>query len=182
MLLKSFLLFSYSTDSPCKKQSASEGLPCRGKPGKGLFAREALLSDLTGLLEKQSLEIEKKELTEEEAEAYASQVLQNLQSLNLSENQVSDIGALEDLTGLTKLNLSSNQIKDISVLKKLKNLTILNLFSNELQDISALKGLSRLERLILSYNEIEDLSPLQENMPFTVNLLKKQVSGPKILH
>ena len=148
MLLKSFLLFSYSTDSPCKKQSASEGLPCRGKPGKGLFAREALLSDLTGLLEKQSLEIEKKELTEEEAEAYASQVLQNLQILNLSENQISDIGALEDLTGLTgltELDLSYNQISDISPLKALTNLETLWLSSNPITDYSPLDGLKNTE-------------------------------------
>ncbi|MEI6445916.1 MAG: leucine-rich repeat domain-containing protein, partial [Nostocales cyanobacterium ELA583] len=53
----------------------------------------------------------------------ANQTLTKLTSLNLRENQISDIKPLSNLTNLTSLDLRGNQISDIKPLSNLTNLT-----------------------------------------------------------
>jgi internalin A len=43
----------------------------------------------------------------------ANQILSSLTELDLSNNQISDIKALQSLTQLTKFDLSKNQLNDI---------------------------------------------------------------------
>ena len=67
------------------------------------------------------------------------------------------------LTNLTSLNLEDNDITDLSPLAGLTNLTWLNLWDNRIWDISALEDLTNLESLFLGNNLILDLSPLVAN-------------------
>ena len=53
--------------------------------------------------------------------------LSGLTSLDLGDNQISDLRGLEKLSGLTSLNLGDNQISDLRGLEKLTGLTSLNL-------------------------------------------------------
>nr|WP_277996021.1 leucine-rich repeat domain-containing protein [Aphanizomenon flos-aquae] len=53
-------------------------------------------------------------------------------TLYLSENQISDIKPLSNLTNLTSLTLRVNQISDIKPLSNLTNLTFLTLLGNPL--------------------------------------------------
>src|SRR5690606_27526942 len=64
--------------------------------------------------------------------------------LNLSENQISDLSFLSNLTSITHLNLSGNDISDITVLSYLIKLTYLNVEENNIKDISPLAELRQL--------------------------------------
>ena len=83
--------------------------------------------------------------------------------LNLSNNQISDISPLAQLTQLTKLNLGgANQISDISPLAQLTLLTELDLSSNQISDITPLTQLTQLRWLLLLLNQISDISPIAQ--------------------
>lgn len=89
-------------------------------------------------------------------------------SLDLSDNQISDISSLENLINLEKLELSDNEIKDISPLQNLKNLKELNLKCDEFTDISPLANLVNLEYLGLECGYCspkEEIEKLQKALP-----------------
>jgi len=84
----------------------------------------------------------------------------NLQSLDLSDNNISDIGALSKLTDLQNLNLSFNQINDIEVLTGLTNLQAIDLSYNQISNIGALSNLTKLHTINLRKNQISDIGAL----------------------
>jgi hypothetical protein len=92
---------------------------------------------------------------------------QNVTSLWLSNNLISDISPLAGLTDLIELDLSHNQIEDISLLSGLTNLGKgfltggLNLGNNQISDITPLQNLTHLQTLALQNNQITDVTPLQ---------------------
>ena len=88
--------------------------------------------------------------------------LKQLQSLNLSFNQISDLSFLKDMRQLQSLKLISNQIRDVSFLKELKQLQSLDLSSNQISNVSFLEELNQLKSLDLSSNQISDISFLEE--------------------
>jgi hypothetical protein len=105
-------------------------------------------------------------LTELNAKNYEPQIInleglqyaENLTSLNLYNNQVSDITPLSGLTNLTYLDLYHNQyINDISPLSGLTNLMYLDIGANQIIDISWLSGLTNLNELRLHHNQITDI-------------------------
>ncbi|MFC1983159.1 leucine-rich repeat domain-containing protein [Chloroflexota bacterium] len=67
------------------------------------------------------------------------------------------------MTNLSSLDLNENQTSDISLLVGLTNLTELSLGDNQISDISSLAGLSNLRELLLGSNQISDISPLVAN-------------------
>ena len=94
----------------------------------------------------------------------------DIRELNLSGKYIENEG-LKDLSKikfkeLNKLNLSYNEISDISVLEKVnfKELKELNLNSNEISDISVLEKVNfkELKELYLMNNEISDISVLEK--------------------
>ncbi|MEG3959645.1 leucine-rich repeat domain-containing protein, partial [Microcoleus sp. herbarium2] len=88
--------------------------------------------------------------------------LTNLTTLDLYNNQITDISFLGSLTHLTELDLYNNQITDISFLGLLTNLTELDLFDNQITDISFLGSLTNLIILNLGCNQITDISALRK--------------------
>jgi len=89
--------------------------------------------------------------------------LTNLTRLDASDNIINNIEALKGLTNMTMLDLSNNQISNIEPLKGLTNLTGLMLSVNKITNIDALKGLTKLNNLYLSDNRITDYSPVTSN-------------------
>ena len=84
-----------------------------------------------------------------------------LTTLNLAQNNISDISSLSGLTTLTTLHLNNNGgLSDLLPLAGLINLTTLNLHNNEIESISSLSGLTSLTTLNLHNNEIESISSL----------------------
>lgn len=86
--------------------------------------------------------------------------LKELRILYLDSNMIVDISPLQDLTNLSTLFLSYNQVQDISPLSELTLLSLLNLDYNQIQDVSPLQGLNQLSWLSLDNNAISDPTPL----------------------
>jgi small GTP-binding protein len=83
----------------------------------------------------------------------------NLQRLDLSDNNISDIKAISELKDLQVLNLTENQINEISKeISKLKNLRRLYLFGNKISKIPKEIGeLKNLVELDFAANQINTL-------------------------
>ncbi len=83
-----------------------------------------------------------------------------LESLNLSDCELSSLTGLEDCTALRVLNLESNTIRNLSVLSDLTNLEELNLAYNAVVSLDALMPLSKLQKLDVSFNSLTSLQTL----------------------
>ena len=81
--------------------------------------------------------------------------------IDVSDNQITDISPLIELTGLEELNISDNQVGIIDVLSNLMNLKSVNLANNCFDDISPLFELEKLQYVDLTGNII---SMIQINM------------------
>ena len=78
--------------------------------------------------------------------------LANLESLDLCDNQIADIGELSSLTKLKTLRLNSNKITDISALSNLINLKTLYLNNNQIVEVLPLAECNQLTYLNLKRN------------------------------
>ncbi|MBC1353879.1 hypothetical protein HB837_15845, partial [Listeria innocua] len=99
--------------------------------------------------------------------------------LDLSSNQINDLGGLPNLANLNSLDLSSNQINDLGGLPNLANLNSLDLSSNQINDLGGLPNLANLDSLNLSSNQINDLEKLQD-LPSLANLFSLDLSSNQI--
>ena len=88
----------------------------------------------------------------------------NLRELHLSQNPITDLRPLSNLTQLMGLHFWHVPVHPINLdlrpLANLINLEMLSLEGNWISDIRPLMGLKKLRRLHLSNNQIEDVSPL----------------------
>ena len=86
----------------------------------------------------------------------------NLEILDLTGNQISDLGPLVGLTNLRVLSLERNRIKSVISLARLTGLRVLELNVNQIDDITFLGELTELRYLNLSGNQISELLPLTD--------------------
>lgn len=93
-------------------------------------------------------------------------------TLDLSNNQISDLTNLPKLNRLLYLNLSNNKIDNIDSLNQFANIDRINLSSNNLQDISFLSTLKNAQWVILDDNKISDISVLNDCLKLTYVSLK----------
>ena len=82
----------------------------------------------------------------------------SLESLDLSENTISDLTPLSSLSKINYLYIKSNNLTDVSPLQNLTTLDWLWLDSNNISDISSFKNLTNLTSLDLAQNKITDIS------------------------
>ena len=85
-----------------------------------------------------------------------------LELLSLSDNQLSDLSSIADLTQVRDLRLDNNAIVDIAPLTRLTRLHSLSLADNRIADIAPLADMAQLDyiNLYLSGNAIGDPAPL----------------------
>jgi Leucine-rich repeat (LRR) protein len=116
--------------------------------------------------------------------------LNQLEVLDLSDNNISDINSLEKLqfNQLQSLSLDGNNIIDISALEKANfpQLQGLFLFNNKISDISILEKVNfpELQSLYLYNNKISDISILEKtNFPYleSLNLYGNNISNINVL-
>jgi len=88
--------------------------------------------------------------------------LTQLTSLNLGNNQLTDVKGLEKLTQLTSLGLNDNKLTDVKGLEKLILLEELNLNNNQLTDVKGLEKLTQVEFLFLGGNQLTDVKGLEK--------------------
>ena len=72
----------------------------------------------------------------------------------------SDIEVLSSFTKLESLSLSDNELTDISPLAGLRSLSFLQLSDNSITSLAPLRGLTKLKTLYIDGNPITDFSPL----------------------
>ncbi|MBQ9167683.1 MAG: leucine-rich repeat domain-containing protein [Oscillospiraceae bacterium] len=84
----------------------------------------------------------------------------NLQSLNLSDCELSSISELSGAVQLTYLNLENNTIRNIQPLSSMTELQELYMPHNALVSLEILSTLTKLQRLDVSYNALTSLSPV----------------------
>ncbi len=85
--------------------------------------------------------------------------LKSLTELELDQNRIlADISPLAGLTELRKLNLQLNMVSNISPLRNLTKLTFLNLMTNPITDITVLKDMTELDELWLDSSRIVSAS------------------------
>ena len=101
-----------------------------------------------------------KEFITEAAEEGLPSAAEQIPRLDLSGLGLSRIDSVSRLTGLEDLNLSSNQIEDLGPLRGLKKLVVLDLSNNRITNLIPLRGLQKLQYLHLGHNQIKSLNQL----------------------
>jgi len=93
--------------------------------------------------------------------------LSSLVSLSIKNNLISNVNSnnLASMTLLTTLDLSNNEITDVSPLAVLSALVSLKLQNNKFSDISSLNGLTAVKYLDLANNQITHISSLAPFIP-----------------
>ncbi len=130
---------------------------------------------------KRTVEVLLKEAGTTECDA-AARELSSLTTLDLDNNQISDIKPLESLTNLIAISLVNNKISDIKPLASLTNLISIGLENNQISDIKPLASLTKLTALNLGDNKISDIKPLASLTNLTwLELDKNQISDIKPL-
>ena len=82
----------------------------------------------------------------------------NLETLDLSENDIEDLAAFTDLGHLISIDLSGNLAHNLTPLASLDSVEVLNLRANWVVDVSPLRNMASIQQLDLSENLISDLS------------------------
>ncbi|EDO40059.1 predicted protein [Nematostella vectensis] len=80
--------------------------------------------------------------------------------LDISNNKLSNISAVNSLSALEELDLSTNRISKVPDISRCKHLQELDLSRNQISDISGLRDLSGLNILRLESNQLTTLSSL----------------------
>ncbi len=86
--------------------------------------------------------------------------MEELEILDCSNLEITDLSGLRRLKSLRSLNLSNNAITDLSELQYLKNLKVLDIQNNNIEDLSPLNGLDNLDTLYIKGNNIQSLDNL----------------------
>ena len=94
----------------------------------------------------------------------------NLNTLNVSDTEVSDISGISNLTNLTTINMYNNKFSDISALENMTSCTSLNLSGNKISNVSPLRNMKLLTTLNLENNAIYDFANGQSNLEVLANL------------
>lgn len=100
----------------------------------------------------------------------------NLKELNLSGNILTNVSQLAGLTELVSLDLSFNQLQSIELHSE--NIESLNLEANQLTSIEFAEKLVKLKKLNVRANDVVDLSPLANHPNLTaLNIRGNQVKA-----
>jgi Leucine-rich repeat (LRR) protein/cellulose biosynthesis protein BcsQ len=87
--------------------------------------------------------------------------LKQLESLDISNNIITDLVGLENLSNLKVLSISKNLIKEIQSLDNLKSLRELDASFNEISSFKGLEHLGKLNQLFINNNKISDISGVE---------------------
>ena len=104
--------------------------------------------------------------------------LTNLQRLNISGTQVSDLTPIRNLTELQEVDASRSAITDIAVLKYASKITKLNIEGTNVSDLSVVKKMPDLQMLKARATKVSDLAGLIDLTSLTnVDVSKTQISS-----
>ncbi|GAK02581.1 Rab family protein [Geomicrobium sp. JCM 19037] len=99
-------------------------------------------------------------------------------TLDLSNQQISNVTGLGVFNRLTALDLSENNIENLSPLGDLERLDTLTLTGNRITDLEPIAGLSTLTSLNVRENHIETLEPISELIHLTeLNIRENRIES-----
>jgi uncharacterized protein YjbI with pentapeptide repeats len=168
-------------DAPLTKEELAEALI---QTDGGLYARDAGISDLTGVDIFKGLNVVEIDLSGNEISKADASGFEQLEWLNLSGNRLSEIN-VTGLEHLEYLDLENNRLASLDV-TGLNSLQALYMSNNQLTHLpSGLVDLPNLQSIGVNDNPI----PLREEPDFTLHhaLLKKQIrytfdgAGPELI-
>jgi internalin A len=81
-------------------------------------------------------------------------------SINLADNEITDLTPLAGLIHLQSINLAKNKIENIQPLEALVKTQLLDLGSNGVSNLDAISKMSNLRSLYVSDNKVQSLEPL----------------------
>jgi hypothetical protein len=87
--------------------------------------------------------------------------LTSLQVLYLSGTRVSDLEPIRGLTSLRGLYLDHTQVRDLEPIKGLTSLQVLYLSGTQVSDLEPIRGLTSLQELYLNSTRVSDLEPIR---------------------
>jgi internalin A len=88
--------------------------------------------------------------------------LKSLETLDLSQTDITDISVLAELTKLTRLEMRATAVQDLRPLAELIALRELLLAQTKVQDLRPVSQLHQLERLMLDQTPVADIAPLAQ--------------------
>ncbi|MCW2309512.1 leucine-rich repeat domain-containing protein, partial [Rhodobium gokarnense] len=86
--------------------------------------------------------------------------LQNLQTVDCSGTQVSDLAPLAGLQNLQTVDCSRTQVSDLAPLAGLQNLQEIDCSNTQVSDLAPLAGLQNLQTVDCGRTQVSDLAPL----------------------
>ena len=89
--------------------------------------------------------------------------MKNLTSLNISDNNITDLSCLKGLNNLEYIFFNNNSVSDISFMSNMKHLKKISAENNKVRDISVLDGMTELEEVFFGNNYVVDISPLSSS-------------------
>ena len=127
--------------------------------GVGGYGRGKKIKSLQGLEACRSLRA--LELPDNEIEDLSAiQELKYIQTITLSGNKIKEIEPLGKLPALQYDNTEKNQVAELKPLETLKNLRNLYADDNGVKDLTPLAGLDKMVSIYLKNNQVADLKPL----------------------
>lgn len=124
-------------------------------PSSVTIGGKSYKTDMTGVLNLVGLGLKNKDIAD-------LKYMKNVSEIILSDNSLTDLSALSELTQLEKLTYHNNNVKSLSFAKNLKKLTVLGAENNGISDLSPLSGMTKLTEIWLQNNNISDMSPLKK--------------------
>ena len=107
------------------------------------------------------LDLENRELTNSQIQNLRH--MNQLKSLNLSYNYITDLSCLEGLTQLEEIHFSHNNVSDISFMKNMTNLRQISAENTGVSDISVLSDKTMLESVFFGDSYVTDISPIKNS-------------------
>ncbi len=89
-------------------------------------------------------------------------LLKNLSTLDISDNELYDLGLLVQFDNLTHLYIAKNRISDLSPLSTFTKLLLLSAWDNQICDLAPLSKLNNLLYLYIGDNYISNIGPLED--------------------
>ncbi|MEI6846780.1 MAG: COR domain-containing protein [Chlorobiaceae bacterium] len=144
-----------------------------GLYGCSIMNLDRIIEPLFGLSHLSTLEVRNNQISD----LGPLSSLLSLSTLDVSSNQIRDLGPLSGLSHLSILGVSANQISDLGPLSSLLNLSTLGVAFNQISNLGPLSGLSNLSTLGVSWNQIRDLGPLSGLSNFlTLSVSENQIN------
>ncbi len=111
-----------------------------------------------------------------ETEKNVQPVFEKLESINLANNNITDIEPLKYYPGLKRIDLSNNSFSSVNVLSSLSGLESLSLNNTHIVNLDTLRNLKNLHELAIASNNISELSqialPYLEKLDVSSNQIK----------